>query len=529
MVKFKSLIAGAFGLAAGLLLLTGCSKPNNENHPASSEASDLEHMDISVAIWGIQEAFEHPNAANDTIFNALEEKFNVTFVPMGVTWDDYQEKNRKWAATGSLPDIFADNLTVDNPSLYQTWAEQGLIKEIPEDLSAFPNLEMLMNSEPVKAVSVDGRQYMIPRGTDPSAVVSTGDGMGRAIMYRKDWALEAGFDEAPESYDEMVEMIRAMMAIHPEAAGIVTNNSDYLGTLSLDIMPEYSSISSWVYEEGQWMPCYASERVIPYLERVQKLYAEGILDPDFVLQKDGDAIAKFTNGYACVSLGGQMYAADFMAANPEVENFEDAVGFILPFEADDGNAYFFTGTSYWWSETYISSKVSDAKLERILMILDYMYSEEYMSLVENGIEGVDWAYRDGEMVSLLSPDESLSYKYPVTMSIGWLASWGYGDTVISSDPAEAAYTRLVREADAYERENMQAVPINFSILMMDNQEKEAISGLAAEFQDRANDIIVSNADVRAAWEAVMDFFNERGLGEAIASVTAQALDEGIQP
>jgi putative aldouronate transport system substrate-binding protein len=353
-------------------------------------------------------------------------------------------------------------------------------------------------------------------------------GMSRAVMYRKDWAQEAGYTEAPTSFEELVEMIQAMMANHPEAAGIVANNSDYLATLALDLMPEYANINSWVYENDQWIPCYASERVLPYLERMQQLYADGILDPDFITQKDGDAIAKFTSGYACVSLGGEFNPTTFMEANQDVENLEDALGFILPFASEDGNSYVFTSTPYW-SETFINAAVDDEKLERILMVLDYMYSEEYISQLMNGIEGVDWEEQDGEKVSLMSEDESLSDKYPITSSFGYLASWGYGDSVISSNPSQASYTRLYDETEDYELANMSAAPINFAVLLMNNEEKTAISNLSSDFIDKANNIIISSNEARTEWETVIEEFNGKGLQEAIESVTAQAAEEGIQP
>lgn len=545
-MKLKKMTGLVVGLAMAASLLAGCGSPgssvtesggaSNEesgsvaNNGSGSEGEELEHMEITVAIWGIQEGFDNSNAANDATFNELEEKFNITITPVGVTWNDYQEKNKVWAASGSLPDIFADNLATDNNALYQTWATQGIIHEIPQDLGKYPNLEAIMNASSVQALAIGGKQYMIPRGSDMSspAAASGMSGMSRAVMYRKDWAKEAGYEEAPTTFDEMVEMVQAMMANHPEATGIVANNSDYLATLSLDIMPEYANINLWVYENEQWIPCYASERVIPYLERMQKLYADGILDPDFITQKDGDAIAKFIGGYACVSLGGEFNPNTFMEANPGVENLEDAFGYILPFAAEDGNQYVFTSTPYW-SEAFISAGVDDEKLDRILMLLNYMCSEEYMSKVMNGREGVDWEYQDGEMHSLLSESESLSDKYPITANLGWLASWGFGDEVISSNPVQAAYTKLRDETDDYELTNMSAAPINFSVLLMDNAEKTEISNLSSEFKDKANNIIIKTEDARTAWEKVIGEFNGKGMDKAIVSVTAQAAENGIQP
>lgn len=532
--KWRRILAVILGTAMLTGLVAGCGAGTEDDTQTGTETSgELEHMEISVALWGIQEGFDAQNAADDTIFNDLCEKFNVTITPVGVTWNDYQEKNKVLAASGSLPDVFCDALVTDNNGLYQTWAKQGIIKEIPSDLSEYENLNTIMSMDSVQAVAIDGKQYMIPRGIDPSTSASEASGMDREIMYRKDWAEEAGYTEAPQTYEEFVEMLAAMKENHPEAVGLTANSIHYLATLSLDIFPEYINEGAWIYEDGQWIPAYASDQVVPYIERMQELYESGILDPDFMTQKDGDAIGKFHSGNACAILGGDFNPTTFMEANPDVENVSDALGFITPFAAEDGNCYVYANTPYW-SETYINAAVDDAKLERILMLLDYMYSHEYASLVKNGIEGVDWEEQDGEKVSLLGEDESLSDRYPITNSIGWLASWftGFdqsGDLVTSANPDIAQYNELFNSTYEYEMENCLPAPINFDVFLMSNEAKTEISSLGSEFVEKADNLIVSGEDAQSGWEAIIKDFESKGLTEAVESVTAQAEDQGIEP
>ncbi len=547
--KCKKLIGLMLGVSMMASSLVGCAMGSTDDTTTDSvketkggtaeaeneTASDLEPMEISVAYWGIQEYFDDANAENDTIFDDLCKKFNISIKPMGVTWNDYQEKNKVWAASGSLPDIFVDALLTDNNALYQTWAKQGIIKEIPSDLSQYPNLSTVMGMDSVKAMSVDGKYYMIPRGNDPTASSSEAAGMSRPILYRKDWAAEAGYTQTPKTYEEMVEMIAAMQEKHPDAAGLSTNNIYYLATLALDIFPEYSNEGAWVYENEQWAPAYTSERVIPYIERLQKLYADGILDPDFMTQKDGDALSKFVSGHACAMFVGSFTGSvsTFMESNPEVANLSDALAFIPPFTTEDGNAYVYANTPYW-SETYISASVDDAKLERILMLLDYMYSHEYATLVNNGIEGVDWERTETGNVSLLDESETLGDKYPVTSGIGYLASWFGGfdqseDVVTSANPALGQFQTIYREMAAYETENCVAAPINFDVFLMVNDKKAEISSLGKEFVEKVNNTVIDGSDARLGWEAIIKDFEKKGLNEAIESVTQQAKEAGVEP
>lgn len=551
--RMKKLLGAILASAMMAATISGCGSSNvaNESPAGTSEVSlpqesgtvdtqtqdensgedALEPMEISLSIWGIQEAFDNSNAANDTIFNDLCKKFNVTINPVGVTWEDYQEKNKVWAASGSLPDVFVDALVTDNNGLYQTWAKQGIIKELPSDLSKYKNLAQVMELDSVKALAIDGKYYMVPRGGDLSIEPTEKDPMSRIIYYRKDWAEAAGYSEVPDNFDDFIEMVKAMMEQHPDATGISMNSPGYLGTLALDIYPELVNTQSWVFENEQWIPCYASERTVPYIERLQKLYQDGIMDPDFMTQKDGDAIAKFLSGHSCTILGGEVNTTTFMESNPEVKNFSDAFGYIVPFQAQDGKKYVFANTPYW-SESYVNAVVDDAKMERILMIIDYMYSHEYGILVKNGIEGVDWEMKDGKAVSLLSEGELLSDKYPITNCIGFLSSWfsGFelsGDQVTSNNPAQAQYDELFRETNIYCRENCEAAPINFDVFLMNNEEKKQISDFGSKFVDSVNNIIVSGEDPKTGWKQMVDDFTAQGMDKAIDAVTNQANSEGI--
>lgn len=555
MKKIKLTVKSLAAVLSAALLLTGCASAGStattagaaatdsaatagaadagaDTTAASTTADNSEKITLTVAYWGIQDAFNAENADSDTIYQQLCQQLNIEISPIEVTWNDYSEKNKVWAASSTLPDVFVDALATDNFGLYKNWAEQGIIKELPTDLSAYANLDTLFSLDSVQALALDGKFYMIPRGGDLTQSVSEASGMSRAVMYRKDWAAEAGYDSAPETYDELVEMVKAMQANHPDAVGIAMNSTAYMGTLALDIFPELANPSSWVYENDQWMPSYVSEKTIPYLERLQSLYQEGLLDPDFITQKDGDGIGKFMSGKACVMLGGDFDPEVFMESNTDVTSFTDAFGFILPFAAEDGNAYVYTSTPYW-SESYISAQVDDAKLDRILQLLDYMYSHEYATLLNNGIEGVDWEKTDDGNVSLLT-DTTLGDKYPITASIGYLASWhtGYelsGDSVTSSNEVIASYNTLKNETAKYESENAVAAPINFDVFLMNNDAKTNISSLWQDYQAYANNIIIGDEDPATAHANMISEFNSKGLQEAIASVTSQASSEGIQP
>lgn len=145
----------------------------------SKDYSAEKQIEISLAIWGVEEAL----SSNDEVLQKIETKFNIKLIPENITWEDYTEKIQLWAASGSLPDVFVGGFrTTAN---FRKWAQQGLLKEIPEDLSYYPTLEKYMDSEERDTCMVDGKTYCIFRQTFAE---QSANARQTAIAYRWDLA-----------------------------------------------------------------------------------------------------------------------------------------------------------------------------------------------------------------------------------------------------------------------------------------------------------------------------------------------------
>ena len=167
------------------LAVAGCAK--DEGTDAENEE---ERIKISIAFWNMEDVFR-----GDAVLEAIEEKFGVTFEPVEITRDDHYEKIRNWAAMDSLQDLFVGDFR--NSSEYRQWAGQGLLHAIPDDLSAYPNLEKYMDGLGKENIpGEDGRLYCIHRQTYPSQAWTCLD---RIIVYRWDLAQQAGITREPET------------------------------------------------------------------------------------------------------------------------------------------------------------------------------------------------------------------------------------------------------------------------------------------------------------------------------------------
>lgn len=551
--KSKKLILLAVSLMILATVFVGCSTKNNDSassssgQPASESGSQspvsepavedplAKHQELSVAIWGIQDGFDNPEAKNDTLFNDLTKKFNITVKPVQITWNDWQEKLKVWAASGQLPDIFANAIATDNRALYSTWAKQGVIKALPDDLSNYPNIAKVMALPAVKPLTVDGKFYMVPR----IGFIEEGNAgvMDRPILYRKDWAAQAGYTSDPNSYEEFVAMVKAVMQQRPGTTGIAINNKDYLLTPILGSFPELASMKdSWVNEDGKWVPSFASTKAPEAVKQVWQLYHDGLLDKDFAIQKDADGFLKFVNGQAFISLGGNIGAniEAFVKANPDAKVSD--IGFMRIWPTADGNRYNF-GVLPYWSETFFSNKLDDEKFDRALRLVDYMMSEEYDALLANGIEGVDYKIEDGKAISLLSADQELGKKYPITAGFGFLASWhgefaAQGKKVVNANPDKAAFDAIASEVfNRFKTENKPS-PINFELTLMSTPAKDKLAGALTPnnggIVDDFFNVVLNKKDPVEAWKNVVKSYDAKGLQEAITEVNAKAQEMGIK-
>ena len=199
----------------------------------TANVSAKDEQEITVAIWNADEAF-----AGDEVLSTIEKKIGVKIIPMNITWDDYLQKIPLWASSGSLPDVFIGDFR--NSKTFAEWADQGVIRAIPEDLSDYPYLEQYMSDDAiVGSAKIDGTIYCIPRKSYPSQEWTS---MDREIAYRWDLAKKAGITKEPTTWKEFDQMIQAIIKADPDGTGIQGMTANSKGLFSGMFLPYSSSI-----------------------------------------------------------------------------------------------------------------------------------------------------------------------------------------------------------------------------------------------------------------------------------------------
>lgn len=524
--------------AAQVLILgtiSGCGVAEKSDQPSNHDGNQTQvigstdnKLKISVALWDIEKAVA--SRRSDKVIQTIEEKFNVEFVPMNVTWDDYVQKVQLWAASDSLPDIFS--IDAIGTAYYHDWIEQGVVKALPEDLSAYKNLDTYLQVDDIEALKLDGGLYCIPRKTYPS---TTWNAIDRTVVYRWDLAQKAGVTKEPETWEAFQDMITKIIQADPEGkqiSGLTATSTNlldgFLFTYSLPLAMSDGSGSDykWVEKDGKYIPAYFAGDAVATFQLARDLYQKGVIEPDIALTRLQQAQDKFLQGQSAALLraGGPETLYDYAGkfwdeVYPGKDVLEDVrVLNLLP--GQDGNKYFPVFRTSW-SETYISSKVNDEKMDRILQIFDYLISDEGSRLASFGIEGEDYQVVDGKVERIT---QNIGEKYPSVNALSSMVHWPKIDETLPARTPKG-YRELsigkYEEAKAYG--TLPEFDMRYTYLSTPLKSQFVIKPA----EDLLN-IMMGSEPVEKMYQDLVKQYEQKGLREMIEEVNKEAKKRGWQ-
>lgn len=495
----------------------GCAADKEETVPDT-------RMKITIGVWDAEKAL-----AGDPVLAAIEERFNVTFVPVNMTWNDYYEKIERWAATDSLPDLFVGDFR--NSLHYFQWIQKGLLSAIPKDLSAYPYLQQYIAELAEEELSLaDGEMYCIPRLTYPSQAWTSID---RIIAYRWDLAQAAGITEEPETWEEFQEMMLAIIREDPEGTGIQGLTSGSLDQVSGLLLPYASSIAVadgtqffWKLDgDGLYRPVYFTDDLIPAFQLGRELYTSGVIEQDAVMQTVNSSQDKFLRGESAALLYSGGFGGVYGSLGIPWEEYhgrdflEDVKALGLMQDKNGNKAYPIWG--YAWSESYISDKVDDEKRDRILQIYDYLLSDEGAFLGTYGPEG-DLYEVVGGRVEMHDPEVYVAGKYPSCGVFATLVRW---DSSLYDERFPDTIPSAYKERDLELMREAETVPIPAYEPRCSSIMKESQIDFTIQVGGDFVRIMTGSEPVEEMWEEIRQEYEEAGLEDVIRIVNERMREE----
>lgn len=502
-----------------------------------SEFAGMEPIDVTIAMWN----FTKPDGeyAGEKYLQKVRDEFGINLVVVPVTWADFNEKIRMFAASDDLPDVFV-HLGWEMKYEFKDYVDQEIVRSIPESLySKYENVNRVMTTYAYEAMP-DGEMYHLPR-EDRAYERTNGNPIG--LYYRKDYAENLGYTEEQlsraMSIEELTEFLADMALRDPDGNGVndtyalgnALDTGTGLGFMSQLIYPMFG-YRPWVYQDGQWVYGYVGEASKNATAWLHDLYSRGILDPEFAILKDAQLCEKLSTGKVAVapyninaSNAQYLRTSYWEKINPDL-NISDYVGALPLPTMEDGTRN--SRPKAYWSTTLVSYKVNDEKLDRILAFFDWMYSVDGYVFATWGEEGVDHKIEDNQIISLVTDQNGEPKKFSSGTSIvlmNSLAGW-HLDTI--PNIIDTSLTGWDRDMDDILRETYWPYnyPTDFTTYLF-TPALEAFD-ITTYVENQLVTIIMQSKDFEADWNAfVQDLRENYNLDAVTEEVNSAAAEKGI--
>lgn len=289
--NFKSLLLTAMAvlLTASLAACSSSGSGNNaanasdsagKSNAASSESKPTLKR---LGIWQNEDYNTYPVA------KMLEEKTGYKVQYDMLPQDNPAEKLNLIMSSGEPYDVV--NMFSDM-ALYSDYAQKGALTDLTPLIDEYgPNIKKAISQQSMDALKVDGKLYAIP-----TAVTYE---VNSSILIRTDWLEKLGLS-MPTTTDELTAVLKAFKDKDPGGNGDQNIPLTIRGDLPMldNIVGAFGMPNQWNDVDGQMVPRVLDPSYKDYINYMSGLYKDGLLDKEFVVNKDATAKEKFTSGKA---------------------------------------------------------------------------------------------------------------------------------------------------------------------------------------------------------------------------------------
>ena len=496
-------------LLCALVLLFSITAANVFGSGSGQQPAAGGKLPITIGYW-------MQKVGGDPWGDFILEKFNVDLTMKFQDWSNYTDMFRIWAAADDLPDAFAGY------PMQQTWfpefVDQQLIRTIPYSMiSKYPQTKRKVDNDRIfqESLKMYRDYYYLPR---PLSIEGLRASDNSGIYYRSDWAEKLGFNEKPTDMDTFYQMIRAFTYDDPDGNGI----RDTYG-ITGNLYTLYSFLNAypnqWINSSnGRVIPGYLEEStMIPALQWLRRAYMEGVLDPELTTERTAVAL-KFTSGvfgsYVIVFdyTGTDALKQQLKDSNPGINMEHETIGAIAAMSPQRG------GTRYHIPQpdgggTAFSYNCSDAVMDKLLEIDDWLLSAEGQLFVNMGLKGTDWEQNpDGSY--RMTYTEPINTRY-ASAYFGGFCAWLYDFNVTISPRVAERNKQLAiewyREADTASLNS----PVNLIAGWASSPERSAFT---FDYNSKLAEIITGTGSVETMYQAFVAEANANGVQRVIDSI-----------
>ena len=343
--------------------------------------------------------YRHPEGQSDGeelwYFNYLEhwlaEEYDLD-VSLNVVNSDASQVSLQLSGN-NLPDlVFGIGLAANDAVKFGSEEEMILDWTPYLNETYMPNLTAHLKADPgIKTASTlpDGKIYGLPY-IKPRMAYSGIIGQSERFFLRQSWLDEIGMKN-PTTYDELLAVLRAMKAKHPDRYTVVTSEGfleKYVWTCLgfYGTEPAKYGTKFMIDKDGKLvLPCY-DPQYKEFIKFMNTLVSEGILAKDYASAANAQAVAYSQNGGA----GGYCWwTLDSMASEKDLGLDWVSVNPVPMGDVKSVDEIHVSALStYDVNKAWASADTEYPAL--VALIMDFMYSDEGAFLYRYGVpEGQD--------------------------------------------------------------------------------------------------------------------------------------------
>lgn len=325
-----------------------------------------------------------PRPDRNSFYAQVQEELGAELDLTPVPSPDYNPKFQTMIAGGDLPEIMMFPLpTPDQPRVMdRLFADLGpyLAGDAIKD---YPFLANIPTDSWRPAIS-NGTVYAVPQ---PRSLA------GQATYYRRDLIEQVGANPEPASYDEVVELFKAVT--DPKQNRWAVANSGFTRMVVAEML---GAPNGWQESGGEFTSAWGDERTKESVARTAELVKMGVFHPDAASASYTQFRDYFFAGRTAFLIDGYAGWDLFVRQLGGVAEGTRKLGLmVLPKYDGGGDAAHYAGTGFQ-AITVIRKGLGEERTRGLLGVLNFLAapigSREHLHR-KFGVEGKDFTWEDG--------------------------------------------------------------------------------------------------------------------------------------
>lgn len=276
------------------------------------------------------------------------------------------------------------------PSQFYTLAAQGALLPLDDLLDKHgANVKNALLPESWELSRLNGAIFGIPQKNERPQI-------GSLLQLRRD-ILDGLNLPMPQTADDFYNVLKAVKEKHKDMIPYSGSISDASGMVNATIGSAFGLYTDWIDVDGALVPRIQMPQMKQYLAFMVKLYQEGLLDPDWAINKTSSTEEKFVSGKAFMIQSGYTPSTRIVpAVNKNIPGAK--LTFVQPLQDKNGNA----GIRADYKLNYVTAIPKSAKHpEDAMKYLDLKLKPENFEFLALGPRGVTFNLEDGKYIPIM--------------------------------------------------------------------------------------------------------------------------------